>query len=174
MLRYNKTQMKVTKWCSVVYLCLGRQRIEIFSKKSTYQSGKIFCSKNRPPLPRRKYSWYPMSRCQGTTGRTTSTTPSGIKLSTFRLTLQCLNELSHRVPTGVFHVYTKFVYTEHPPVEVGLRLVLRTHISFTFLYISLSHSRVTAGCVLVFGRFLQEWWFLRRPSDPQGLHQKKS
>jgi len=49
---------------------------------------------------------------------------------------------------------------------------MRTHISFTFLYISPSYSRVTAGCVLVFGWFLQEWWFLRRPSDPQGLTQK--
>jgi len=34
-----------------------------------------------------------------------STTPSGIELSTFRLTVRCLNQLSNRVPTGVFHVY---------------------------------------------------------------------
>jgi len=38
------------------------------------------------------------------------------------------------VPTGVFHVYTKFVFTEHPLVETGIRLVMRTHITFTLLY----------------------------------------
>jgi hypothetical protein len=151
MLRYNKTQMKVTKWCSTFYLCLGRQRIKIISRQSVYQNDKIFCSKHWPPLPPRKYSWYSLSRRQRTTGRSMSTTPSGIELSTFRLTVQCLNQLQHTVPTGVFYVYTKFVFTAQPLVEVGIRLVLRTHISFTFLYIYITvllpshcrlHSRV--------------------------------
>jgi hypothetical protein len=51
MLRCKKTQKKVTKWCSTFYLCLGRQKIKMFSRKSAYQSGKIFCPKHRPPLP---------------------------------------------------------------------------------------------------------------------------
>ena len=78
------------------------------SRQSAHEGGKVVSPTHRPPLPRRKYTWYsflldwvdpratvwPEGLCQWKIPKI----PTGIEPATYRIEARCLNRLSHRVP----------------------------------------------------------------------------
>ena len=78
--------------------CWGSQ----VSWQSAHEGGKVVCHIHRPPLPPRKYSWWvnpkAIVRTEGLRQRKIPLKLSGIEPTTFRLLVQCLNQLRHRVP----------------------------------------------------------------------------
>ena len=79
------------------------------SRQSTHEGGKIVSPTHQPPLTPRKYSWYSVLleteltpgqivRPEGSCQWKIWMTPSGIELATFRLVVQCLNQLRHCMP----------------------------------------------------------------------------
>jgi hypothetical protein len=85
------------------------------SRQSTHEGGKFIRHMHCLPLPPRKYSWYsfllkgwidpkaivwPEWLCQWKI----PLTPSGIEAVTFRLAVQCLNQLCHCMPL----IYMKY------------------------------------------------------------------
>jgi hypothetical protein len=71
------------------------------ARRSSHKGGKVVSSRQRPPLPHRKHSWYSFSyrlRPEGLCQWQIPMTTSGIEAMAFRLVAQCLNQLLYRVP----------------------------------------------------------------------------
>jgi hypothetical protein len=73
---------------------------------SAHEGGKFVSSRHRPPLPPRKCSWHSfLLEAESILGHSAPeglslwniNTPWGIDLATFQLSVQCLNQLRHRV-----------------------------------------------------------------------------
>ena len=96
-----------------LYTHRGSKTLRV-SRQSANEVGKVVSPRHRPPLPPGNipgthFSYIP-NRPQGhsATGRIESIkcskTPSGIEHATFRLVAQCLNQLHHRVPPGLYRL----------------------------------------------------------------------
>jgi hypothetical protein len=93
------------------------------STHSAHESGKFFSPTHRPPLPRKKYSWYSfLLEAESIPGKDyvnkkIPVTPSAIEPATFQIVAPC--QCSHRVP--LLHLYNSIHIArtaEHPTRHV--------------------------------------------------------
>ena len=74
------------------------------SRQSALEGGKVVSPTHRPAWPPGNISVRRWGLCQWKI----PVTPSGIELATFRLVVQCLNQLRHRVPHTLLRVREKW------------------------------------------------------------------
>ena len=99
------------------------------SRHSAHEGGRVVSRTHRPPLPHRKYSWYSfLLEAESASGPQCGRkdyvimTSSGMEPVTFRLVVQCLNQLRHQQRAPVLGLFTLLVDTNVHLLQIASRL----------------------------------------------------